>query len=279
MIRQSSGTEFLLFTQDDHARLAGRLAAQLGNATFAAPNPREQVIDAISLHDCGWTLHDNAPIVDPQGLPLHVFDAPVHVAVKVWSESVHGAQRRGDYAALLVSLQVFALSALSYQHLADPADKRRNVKELFALNKFQQNQIEIQERIRRSLGLRTDMPLHLGIAPGHQGPQEDLLRFNFHLLKAMDVISLAVLCGGRPFSTIDEVYPRPDADPTELRLLYPSRWTVSVLPWPFAVNLIEIDVPYRSVPDQVYKADAALRLAHWTSPPRVQRVRVVRTGA
>ena len=164
MIRHPHGNEYLLFTQDDHARLSGLLAGHFGNARFAPPDaPGEPVITGISMHDSGWVLHDREPTLNSGGIPLHVFETPVPISVKVWGESVRLARETHSYSGLLVSVHVFALSALSYQHLHDPQDRRRNAAELFELNKFQQLQVEVQEEIRWELGMRTDMPLQLGL--------------------------------------------------------------------------------------------------------------------
>ena len=70
------------------------------------------------MHDCGWPLDDDAPTLNGEGLPLHVFESPVSLATRVWGASVAGAIERGDYQGLLVSLHVFGLSAII---LAAPA--------------------------------------------------------------------------------------------------------------------------------------------------------------
>ena len=181
------------------------LAEHFGNRRFTAPEPRKAVLDAVAMHDRGWPLHDNEPTLNEDGLPLHVFETPISITAAVWSESVRLARKLDSYTAFLVSLHVFHLSALSYQHYTDPQDRRRNAKSLFELNKFQQSQIEMQEQFRQEMGLRTDVPLELGLAPRGSNAEETQLRFNYQLLKAMDQISLAVLCDGRAFTTIEDV--------------------------------------------------------------------------
>src|SRR5690348_13269881 len=148
MIRHRHGDQFLLFTQDDHARLSGALARRWGNLQFARPSPFEPVVEAVAMHDSGWPMHDQQPTLNGQGLPLHVFETPVHISTPVWSESVRLACERGDYCGLLVSLHVMALSALAQSHYSDPAKRIQFARELFELNKFQQNQIETQETLR-----------------------------------------------------------------------------------------------------------------------------------
>jgi len=278
MIRHQQGNEYYLFTQDDHARLSGSLAELFGNQRFAKPEPLRPVIDGIAMHDSGWPLHDREPTLDPSGIPLHVFDTPIPLAVRVWAESVRRAQDAHPYSGLLVSLHVFALSALAYQHYADPQQRQHSAKELFELNKFQQLQIETQETIRGMLGMRTDMPLQLGLAPRRSGAEEDLLRSNYQLLRAMDQVSLALLCSGRPFSTIEDLSPRPGADPVDFRVGYPSKWMVTIYPWPFSVEQIELKVPFRRVPAKVYVDVEAFRKTYAAAPQEAQVVRVAKSG-
>jgi len=278
MIRHKTGNEFLLFAQDDHARFSAQLAEQLGNSWFNPPEPRKAVIDAIALHDAGWPLHDNEPTLNDAGQPLHVFETPIPIAARIWSESVRVALRTDTYTGFLVSLHVFALSALSYQHYADPQDRRKNAKELFELNKFQQSQIEIQEKIRRQMRLLTDVPLTLGLAPRGSGIEEDRLRFNYCLLKAMDQVSLAVLCGGKPFTTIEEVAPRSQSDPLDLRVMYPAPWTVAISPWPFRVDQIEMQMPYRRVLTKPFASVEEFRKSYGQAAQEFQIVRVLRAG-
>ena len=278
MIRHQHGNEYFLFTQDDHARLSGSLAEQFGNQRFAIPHPRQAVVDAVAMHDSGWPLHDDDPTLDGSGLPLHVFGTPIPLAVRVWAESVRRARAVNLYSGLLVSIHVFALSAVSYQHYSDPDQRQQSAKELFELNKFQQLQIETQESIRQTLGLRTDMALQLGLAPRRSGEEEDLLRANYQVLRAMDQVSLAVLCGGRPFSSLEDVSPRPGAEPVDFRVGYPSEWMVTLQPWPFAIERIEMELPFRRLPAKVYTNLDTFRAAYAAAPREAQRVMVSKTG-
>ncbi len=204
MIRHRQGSDFLLITQNDHAVAAGLLAVHVGNGTFAPPSPFGPTITAISMHDSGWPLNDNSPLLDEQGFPLHVMESPPRISTCAWSESTARAAAVNDYTGLLVSLHGLRLSALvgSRGRPGHPAD-------LFELNKFQHRQIEIQETLRKRLGLRIDRPLELGLANPGCDEDEDLLRFNYRLLTAMDQISLDACCSEPLFHSIDGVHPRP----------------------------------------------------------------------
>src|SRR5437868_1530507 len=95
MIRHPHGNEWFLIPQHDHALLSGKLAAHVGNGLrrpqssrgFAPPLPHQAVVEAVSLHDAGWPLHDEQPTLDEKQLPLHVFETPPAISTRVWGES------------------------------------------------------------------------------------------------------------------------------------------------------------------------------------------------
>jgi hypothetical protein len=275
MIRHRHGDEFYLFTQDDHARLSGALAAQVGNARFNKPEPFHAVIEGISMHDSGWPLHDSQPTLNGEGLPLHVFESPVEISTSVWSESVRRASEKGDYQGFLVSLHVMALSSIAQSHYAAPEKRLRNARELFELNKFQQNQIEAQENFRGRLGMRTDQALQYGLAQRGAGAAEDLLLFNYNLLKAMDRISLALLCSEPLADSIDNVYAQPGAEPIGLRLRNEGEWTLRIDPWPFGAGKVEMEVPYKKVVARRFEDVEEFRRAYVAAAVEMRNVKVV----
>jgi hypothetical protein len=256
MIRRDAGADddhVLLITQHDHARLSGQLARRLGNGRFAPPAPFEEVIEAIAHHDAGWPLHDDAgdgaPTLNRDGVPLHVFEASAALAVQVWSASVARAMDLGDYQGLLVSLHVLNLSGINLVAHAKEASRA----DLFEINKFQHRQVEIQEELRRRLGLSTDVPRQLGLAAPGTSEAEDRLRFNFRLLTAMDRVSLALCVGRNLFPTMDDVHPRPGEPPAPIRCALPERATMTLDPWPFDRTPLACEVPARRVGRGPYK--------------------------
>src|SRR5690242_6538042 len=113
MIRRRDGNDFLLIAQHDHALISGQLAESFGNDRFPPPQPRAQTLIGIAQHDCGWPLHDDAPTLNGEHLPLDVFESPRPIAFRVWTASVEGATKQDPYAGLLVSLHVLSLSVLA----------------------------------------------------------------------------------------------------------------------------------------------------------------------
>jgi hypothetical protein len=275
MIRHRHGDSFFLVTQDEHAKLSGTLAARVGNDLFAMPSPYDDVVRGISMHDSGWPLHDDSPTLDEKGLPLHVFESPAETSTAVWSESVRRASEAGDYCGLLVSLHVLALSSIALSHYMAPDKRLTHARQVFELNKFQQNQIEAQENLRNRLHLRTDLPLQYGLAPRGSSAAEDLLLCNYNLLKAMDRVSLALLCSEPLFETIEGVYPRPGAEPIDLRLRNLGEWTLRIDPWPLDQPILEVQVPYRQVPARAYASVEEFRAIYSQTPTLSQKLIIV----
>jgi hypothetical protein len=275
MIRRKQGGEFLLIAQDDHARLSGWLAGHLGNARFAGPQPREETIRGIALHDCGWPLQDRAPTLNKQKLPLHVFETPLPLAVQVWSESARVAAEAGPWAGLLVSLHVFHLSAMGQKQDVTPLERYENRQDLFLLNRFQQEQIELEEELRTKLEMRTDLPLRLGLAKLGVDPQEDLLRFNFRLLQAMDRISLDLACSEHVFAALETVHPRPGEPPIDIKIAHPAAGQMTLDPWPFDVDVLENEMPCKRLPGGPYESEEAFREAYVAAPTEAFAVKVM----
>jgi hypothetical protein len=255
MIRREDEGGFLLITQHDHALISGELAEQYGNEYFATPTPLESVLKGIRLHDCGWPLHDNEPTRNREGLPLDVFETPPEIALKVWTAGVERATAEDKYAGLLVSLHVLNLSVFASTLIG--FEEKPNQ---FAVARFQQREIERQEKLRLTLGLRTEKPMH------HGGPQEtmqkpeDQLNFNIRLLQAMDVISLAACCTRPPSKQTQDVFPAPGAAPIRLNLAREGR-DVIVDPWPFKPAQIDLMIPVCRIEKKIFESDEELRSA------------------
>ncbi len=268
MIRRHLGRRWLLFTQHDHAQLARDLAEHVGNARFARPEPREPVLAAIGLHDAGWPLHDDAPTLNSRGEPLDVFESPHEIALEVWTASARRAAEVDPYAGLLTSIHVLNLSIYATGHAPinhakwDISDPRKR----FAVNQFQHDQIELQERLRGQLGLHTDRPLKHGLAEGWTEPRERALACHFRLLQAMDLLSLNLCCTEVVAPVIQNVIPGPDERPIMLAVRRLSDEAMQVNPWPFDVPAFEVAIPYRAVPAQPFASREAF-LQAWQAAP------------
>jgi hypothetical protein len=259
MIRRHAGNEFWLITQDDHARLSGAMAEQFGANGYAAPDTR--TILGTSLHDCGWPLHDDQPTLNPQGMPLDVFETPRTIGPQVWAASAERAAERDPYAGLLVSLHSLWISVTA-SGTSSPGSDRWDMSDRatrFQVNQFQQGQIELQEALRRRLGMRTDEPRKYGLNELSDDPREKQLIFDFRLLQAMDRLSLAICCTAPPAAVIGPLPTRPGGADRPLRVARRSPWHITVTPWPFREEPVEASVPFRRLPARPFEDDAAFR--------------------
>jgi len=269
MIRHRHGNEFFLFTQHDHALLAGNLAEEISRSVLARPSP--SAIKGIGLHDCGWPLHDDRPTLNAKGEPLHVFETPPKIATRNWTASARRAADVDPYAGLLVSLHVLHLSLMSQASHPAPED-------VFELNKFQHAQIELQEELRPKVGLRIDRPLTHGLAPPGVSAAEDLLLFDFRLLRAMDALSLAILCSEPLAITLDGLRAKPGGELVHLSVERPEEFTVRLEPWPFRAGPLELTVPFRRLAAGRFADGAALGTAYGRAAAESITARIVPRG-
>ena len=261
MIRRRVGDEFWLIPQHDHAILSGELARHFGNTRCAKPQATTSVL-GVSLHDCGWPIHDECPTLNEKGFPLDVFETSPQIGLNVWTESAKRAAAQDPYAGLLVSLHSLSLSALATSQVFDNEQfDVSNARVRFEVNKFQHLQIEMQENLRRQLGMHTDIPLRLGLAENSSDPREHALEFDFRMLQAMDKLSLCICCTKPPFAQVEPVmdYPGGKAISLNVSRLEPEKLVVT--PWPFDIDQIEVTFPYRRVQSQPFADEKSFRNA------------------
>ncbi|HTL30728.1 MAG TPA: DUF3891 family protein [Tepidisphaeraceae bacterium] len=266
MIRREVGDEYWLITQNDHAILSGQLAEQFGAGGAQALAPA--VIAGIAMHDAGWPLHDEAPTLNNDHIPIDVFESRREVALKVWSASAKRAAIVDPYAGLLVSLHslalsVFAATQTSFKHeKVDMSDPRTR----FDMNKFQHGQIELQEKLRAQLGMRTDLPIRNGLSEESDDLRERQLIFDFRLLQALDKLSLAICCTKPPFPKIEPLLRNPGEAPIALSVTRPSSDRLLVKPWLFRVREIALRVSYKAIPARRYESEVDFRRQYGEAP-------------
>lgn len=273
MIRRRVGTEFLLITQHDHALLSAALARHVGGGGFA-PLDDERALRAIALHDCGWPLHDDAPTLNRDALPIDVFETTPDIGLKVWTASADRATAEDPYTGLLVSLHVLSLSALATSSANLPIEKfdTSDARKRFEINRFQHRQIELQEQLRRRLGLASDQPLRLGLAEDQSDPAEQRLTYHFRLLQALDKVSLNLCCTRPPNPDIEPVLPFPGGPPLVWRSRRSGGFHLTIQPWPFTSASLSVDVPLRRLPDVTYPGDEPFRQAYAAAPVETVRM-------
>ena len=61
IVRNQSDGSVVMITQNDHAKLAGLLAAHWGNREFERPRPYTSMMRAAQYHDGGWLRYETNP--------------------------------------------------------------------------------------------------------------------------------------------------------------------------------------------------------------------------
>jgi len=140
----------------------------------------------------------------------------------------------------------------------------------FEVNKFQQQQIELQEELRRRLGLRVDEPRRFGLAEQSRDPRERQLVFDFRLLQAMDKLSLSICCTKPPFDALEPLLTEPGGANRPIKVRLVGTFELALSPWPFRQERLAVSVPLRRVPERSYAGDEAFRDAYRAAP--VERI-------
>lgn len=295
VIRRRHGDGYAVIRQDDHARLCGDLLRHWGTSRFPRPQPFADVFAAVVLHDCGWAMLDDAPVPTSDGRPPDVFDPPPRAAatalpgptdaggsaewaslerlLSAWTRSAQLAAVAGPWAQLLVSVHALTLSAYA-------AGRATTLPLRFLFNRFQHGQIELQERLRRQLGMSLEWPLTHGLADLNTAPDarrdelEVRLIHHYRHLQALDLLSLAVCCQTPPTDRSGPLTDDGEALHWQLRPGEPQP-TLRVSPWPFAVERLELRVSARVLGRGPYPHRAVLADALGHAPAEVLEVVLV----
>lgn len=243
MIRRDARDEIWLIAQTEKAGLAARLVARVGNDRFIGSSRCDALVLATRLTAAGWS---DRVLLDESGFPLDDDAVPLAVSFAAWSAAAEAAAGQNAYAGLLVACEALGLSALQAGRVP-PRGAARAQRFSFDVNRFQNRMIELQETLRRSLGLRIDRPLRLGLADGWTNVDEDALRFDLRWLEAAGTIATAVIRSIPRDTQTGPVFRRPKDPAVRLRLDCgrPDRLLVS--PWPFDSAVIEEQFEYRSL--------------------------------
>ena len=272
MIRIETETGWLLIEHREHARLAGRLAAHWGNAEFASPEPRADILMAVDRHDDAWTERDAVPFLTRQGRPgafsqelVGTYGAfeETHLAdyLAVRGRATEAVAAHSPYAAIIVSMHTFDL-------LTGNADLRGLTDSEKALRrKFLDGQLQRQVELIDTLSTREE--LNEDLAPGQ------VLRA-FEFLQACDSLSLAICARVPGPTTLRHRHLRRDETFAELVCTPLGGDTYRIAPYPFDRDELVLEAPFRSVTGKTFADVAAFRAAYAAAPTGLLRVKVVR---
>lgn len=167
--RQPAGS-YLLISQDDHARLAGDLAAALASPWL--PGLDDEILDAIRLHDCGWRVLDQKLLARARAgtRPVSFLDIGVPEFLSAWTASIERVAARSPVGGAVVSLHFSRLAEYRLHLRQDAPDNAAR------LSAFLQGETQRRRRITSPCGA-SPVP------------------FFTDVLQLCDLISLYLCCG------------------------------------------------------------------------------------
>ncbi len=256
MLRVQTEQGWWLITHRDHARLAAAFAARWGNALFAPPRPRAEVLEAISAHDDGWVLRDAHPGITREHKPsafseelvgkysaFEEIDFRDYLTVRA---SAHDQiQARCSYAALLVSMHTYNL-------LTKRADRSTiAAQQLPLLDAFLAQQLSLQERLR--LSVRADS--HYAA----EQVSDEAITNNFRLLQATDSLSLLGCVDHRRPATLLHPLPTSNGRTCSVDVFRLAPHTFQLQPYPLDEPSLRFDLPARHIVGHTFSADEELQ--------------------
>jgi hypothetical protein len=272
MIRIETDSGWTLVEHREHARLAGRLAEHWGNAEFAAPEPRADILEAVARHDDAWAARDASPVLTREGRPsafsrelvgkysaFEEIDLADYLAVR--GRAAESVAADNPYAAVIISM-----------HTVDLLTGRADLSglggyEIGLHRAFVERQRLWQGELARSLASRPETSE--AAAPAR------LLRA-FEFLQACDSLSLAVCVRFPGPIALRHRHPRRDGSLTGLDCTPLGNDTYRVTPYPFDMDVLELEAPCRSVAGGLFCDEAAFRSAYAAAPAGRLRVTLVR---
>ncbi|CAI6086887.1 DUF3891 family protein [Cohnella sp. JJ-181] len=152
---------FRMTTNDEHGRLAGRLAGLLRQELLPAGERTEEFVYATAEHDRGWIGLDEVPLWnDKTKRPFSVADYPLGLRLPFYKRGIAEVERQSAYAALLCSMHYTNLPPEFLTHVVGgvPAGLPAAIAE----------EKDRQRRIRGNLGLESAeetamIAAHLGL--------------------------------------------------------------------------------------------------------------------
>jgi hypothetical protein len=278
------GSGLACVTQYAHGAVSGALAAGWGNARFAAGNPHESLVRAAARHDDGWHALDDIPVIKPDARrPAHFIEVPQPQTIAAYAGGVEALYGDDPHAGVLVSMHWSGLySARWGLDAAGPSESpwaRATARE--------------QERRWRAAALE------LWGYRGLRSEFEAWLWHGYELLQTLDLLSLFlclveldratdVRAPATPVTaTLAELDQRPGPRvvtgvPTRpgdehlsltVGVLAPGR--VSVAPFPFAGEQLEIEIPVRRLARGAYASAARAAEAYHAAPLATLRCTLV----
>lgn len=251
MIILEQGDQLILIRQTDHAFLSGFFAQEWGNDSFAKPQPFASFCLACAEHDNGWNEWELEPSIDPKTrLPYSFASIPTDEHISLYQRGIERLVKADHYAGLLVSMHATMLYDRARATIPGYSSKYIRSTESQMVNDFIQR-LRLQQ-LRLKVDIRTDAAVKPFV-------EENQLKANFTRLEVLDRLSL-YFCLGPSLNTGIESVPTDDhGGEADLELRPEGGNVVTLSPFPFRRETLEVSVLARRVPKRVYADDLDFR--------------------
>jgi hypothetical protein len=248
MIIHDQGDELVLIRQTDHAVLSGYFARELGNELFARPAPAESFGLAATEHDNGWNEWELLSRIDPVTfLPYSFMSIPTDEHMALYQMGIERVVKVDRYAGLLVSMHCAVLYDKTRATMPGFSAKYVKSQEIPLVNDFLQR-LRLQQ-LRLKVDLRAD-------AATKDYTEEKWLQANSKRLEALDRLSLYFCLAPLEAATIDAVPADYKGTEVDWELQPEASNAVTLEPYPFRRDPLEISILARRVPKRRYADDA-----------------------
>jgi hypothetical protein len=244
MIIQEQGDQLILIRQTDHAMLAGFFARAMGNKFFSRPEPFESFCLAAAEHDNGWNEWELLPQIDSKTFtPYNFMSIPTEEHIALYQRGIERVVRTDRYAGLLVSMHCAGLYDRTRATMPGFSAKYVRSNESHLVTDFLQR-LRLQQ-LRLKVDLRADS-LMKAYADDHA------LQANLQRLEALDRLSLYFCLAPLDGSTIDAVPVNANGIEADWDLQPAGDTFVTLKPYPFLKDPLEISILARRVPKRPY---------------------------
>lgn len=246
MIRKELKRGWILFTQNDHARLAGDIMKHWGNEMFSGIEPFGEVMHAIDNHDLGWIAWDNLPkINESSGYPANFMEMHASEQKEIWSDSFENDYKNHSYSSALIALHFSKLNEKSLMN--DPEDK---------------DALELQEKINNLIDSVFD--INYTSLMDNNLPADVMTNLKF--VQIGDIISLA-LCHGWKSTELLETPVDYEGNTIDMSIKSEDGFRYIIEPNPFSREKLDIDITGRRLLKKMFASDEELRIELSKSQP------------
>jgi hypothetical protein len=271
MIRIETDAGWTLIEHREHARLAGHLAARWGNAEFAAPEPRADILEAVARHDDAWAGRDAGPKLTREGRPgafseelvgkysaFEEIDLADYLAVR--GQAAETVAADNPFAAIIISM-----------HTVDLLTRQADLSRLGAADRALHKAF-----IDRQLTRQRELIAQVGGRLGPEAVAPERFQRAFEFLQACDSLSLAVCVRFPGPLTLQHRHPRRDGTLTSIVCTPLGGDAYRIAPFPFETDALLLHVPCRAVPVKAFRDEAAFCSAYFATPVSRLELRFLR---